>query len=311
MNEKPVTLQGVINVLKPPGMTSHDVVNRIRRIYHIKKAGHAGTLDPDAAGVLPVFIGNATRLLEYAASEEKCYRAEALLGTRTDTGDDSGTIVEEKDFSALTREQLESVLNRFRGSILQVPPMYSALKVRGKKLYEYARQGQEVPREARPVDIFELTLVNYDPPHVTLTIKCSKGTYIRTLLEDIAKAAGTCACMTFLLRTQAGRYMLGEALTLEEIEAAPETALWPAESAVAHLPSLTVNPRQAYRITGGVKTTVRDTADGIFRLYGGEEFLGIVQAADFLVQPLKIIRQAPKPEETDTETRDAETHTQM
>ena len=132
---------GIVNVLKPPGMTSHDVVSRIRRIYGVKKAGHSGTLDPDAAGVLPVFIGNATRLLEYASTNTKHYRAEGILGIRTDTGDDSGNVLETKPVPDFSAARLEEILQQFRGKILQVPPMYSALKVNGKKLYEYARQG--------------------------------------------------------------------------------------------------------------------------------------------------------------------------
>ncbi len=301
MSEKTVPVQGIINVLKPPGMTSHDVITKIRHIYHVKKAGHAGTLDPDAAGVLPVFLGNATRLLEYASAERKCYRAEALLGVRTDTGDDSGTPVEEKTAAHLTRAKLEQVLAQFRGQIMQVPPMYSALKVQGKKLYEYARQGQEIVREPRPIEIFRLQLVAYDPPYFTLDIECSKGTYIRTLLEDIAAAADTCACMTFLLRTGAGRYPLTEAFTLEEIAAAPEKVLLPPETAVAHIPLLAVNPLQAYRITGGVRTTIKGTAEGTYRLYCGSEFLGLVQAVEEIVQPLKILQQTAKPAETGTE----------
>lgn len=301
MSEKTVPVQGIINVLKPPGMTSHDVITKIRHMYHIKKAGHAGTLDPDAAGVLPVFLGNATRLLEYASAERKCYRAEALLGVRTDTGDDSGTPVEEKTAAHLTRAKLEQVLAQFRGQIMQVPPMYSALKVQGKKLYEYARQGQEIVREPRPIEIFRLQLVTYDPPYFTLDIECSKGTYIRTLLEDIAAAADTCACMTFLLRTGAGRYPLAEAFTLEEIAATPEKVLLPPETAVAHFPLLAVNPLQAYRITGGVRTTIKGTAEGTYRLYCGSEFLGLVQAVEEIVQPLKILQQTAKPAETGTE----------
>lgn len=301
MSEKTVPVQGIINVLKPPGMTSHDVITKIRHMYHIKKAGHAGTLDPDAAGVLPVFLGNATRLLEYASAERKCYRAEALLGVRTDTGDDSGTPVEEKTAAHLTRAKLEQALAQFRGQIMQVPPMYSALKVQGKKLYEYARQGQEIVREPRPIEIFRLQLVTYDPPYFTLDIECSKGTYIRTLLEDIAAAADTCACMTFLLRTGVGRYPLTEAFTLEEIAAAPEKVLLPPETAVAHFPLLAVNPLQAYRITGGVRTTIKGTAEGTYRLYCGSEFLGLVQAVEEIVQPLKILQQTAKPAETGTE----------
>ena len=147
---------GIVNVLKPPGMTSHDVVSRVRHIYGVKKAGHSGTLDPDAAGVLPVFVGKATRLLEYEASGIKQYRAEGILGIRTDTGDDSGNVLETKPVPDISAAELEEALQQFRGKILKVPHMYSALKINGKKLYEYARKGIEIERTARPVEIFHL-----------------------------------------------------------------------------------------------------------------------------------------------------------
>ena len=159
---------GILNVLKPPGLTSHDVVSRVRRVYGQKKVGHAGTLDPDAAGVLPVFLGTATRLLEYAATGSKEYRAEGCFGTRTDTGDDSGRIIEERPVPPLTEADLEACLARFRGTILQTPPMYSALKVNGKKLYQYARQGIEIERKPRPVTIHKLELLDWDPPYFRL-----------------------------------------------------------------------------------------------------------------------------------------------
>jgi len=174
---------GIINVFKPPGMTSHDVVSRIRHIYGTRKAGHSGTLDPDASGVLPVFIGNATRLLEYAVTDRKYYRAEGILGIRTDTGDTSGNVLEQKPVPDISAEAFDACLADFRGIIMQVPPMYSAIKVKGKKLYEYARQGVEVERTARPVEVFRLELVSFHSPRFTLDVDCSKGTYVRTLLR--------------------------------------------------------------------------------------------------------------------------------
>ena len=290
---------GILNVLKPPGMTSHDVVRRIRRIYGTKKAGHAGTLDPDAAGVLPVFIGTATRLLEYAETNKKQYRTEAILGIRTDTGDDSGTVLETKPVTDLTKEQFTQVLKPFLGKIFQVPPMYSALKVKGKKLYEYARQGIEIKRAARPIEIFKLDLVRFDFPYFCLDITCSKGTYIRTLLEDIASSAGTCACMTFLLRTKAGIYSIEDALALEEIETQPDTALLSPESAVSELPALSINELQAFRITSGVKTTIAGTKPGIYRLYYGSRFLGMATVESEIVSPDKILFQVARPADFD------------
>lgn len=293
--------EGIINVLKPPGMTSHDVVSRIRRIYNVKKAGHSGTLDPDAAGVLPVFIGSATRLLEYAPVKIKGYRAEGLLGFRTDTGDDSGRILEQKPIPELTKAQWEDCLEGFRGKISQIPPMYSALKVKGKKLYEYARQGIELERGPRPIEIFRLELKDFCAPYFTIDVECSQGTYIRTLLEDIGFRLGTCVCMSFLLRTRAGDYRIEEAHTLDEIRAHPRKALLPMESAVAALPRLTVNPLQAWRITGGVRTTVQKREEGIFRLYDAQHFLGIAEVRESIVRPLKILRQAPRPQEAPAE----------
>ena len=287
---------GILNVLKPPGMTSHDVVSRIRRIYHVRKVGHAGTLDPDAAGVLPVFIGNATRLLEYSVTKSKHYRAEGVFGVRTDTGDDSGNILERKPVPAFTSEQMEKCLERFRGTILQIPPMYSALKHNGKKLYEYARQGIEIVREPRPVEIFRLDLIQFYPPHFCLDIVCSKGTYVRTLLEDIAVSMGTCGCMTFLLRTSVGAYDIGDSHTLEEIEEHPNEFLLPVETAVSEMPVLCVNQLQAYRITNGVKTTIKDTLPGTYRLYCQNQFLGIACAEEEIVRPLKILTQVNRPE---------------
>ena len=287
---------GILNVLKPPGMTSHDVISRIRRIYDTKKAGHSGTLDPDAAGVLPVFIGNATRLLEYAAEGTKEYRAEGMLGVRTDTGDDSGSVTERKQVPAISGEQFEKCLSGFCGKILQVPPMYSALKINGKKLYEYARQGVTVERAARPAEIFRLEALRFVPPYFCLEVECSKGTYIRTLLEDIAASLGTCACMTFLLRTRVGMFRIEEACTLEEIEARPETALRPLETAAAWMNPLSVNELQAYRITSGVKTTVQDARPGRYSLYCRNRFLGIVRVEDEVASPLKILFHAEKPD---------------
>lgn len=282
---------GIINVLKPPGMTSHDVINRIRHIYGLKKAGHSGTLDPDAAGVLPVFIGHATRMLEYAASDTKHYRAEGLLGIRTDTGDDSGNVMERKPVPVMTAMQFEKSLQQFQGHILQVPPMYSALKVNGKKLYEYARQGVEIERAARPVEIRRLELLRFYPPYFCLDIECSKGTYIRTLLEDIAASMDTCACMTFLLRTRAGDFRIEDSHTLEEIAENPEAVLLPVESAVSKTEKLYVNALQAHRITNGVRTTIKGTEPGRYSLYLADTFLGMVTVEEEVVSPEKVLVQ--------------------
>ena len=288
---------GIVNVLKPPGMTSHDVVSRIRRIYRVKKAGHSGTLDPDAAGVLPVFVGNATRLLEYAATGTKHYRAEGIFGIRTDTGDDSGNILETKPVPDISAAEFERVLQQFRGKILQVPPMYSALKVNGKKLYEYAREGIVIERSARPVQISRLDCIKLYPPYFSLDIECSKGTYIRTLLEEISASMGTCACMTFLLRTRAGDFSIKDSHTLDEITDNPDKVLLPLETAVRKIGRLYVNDLQAFRITSGVPTTVKGTVSGTYALYLADVLLGMVTVEDEVVKPEKILAQVNKPQE--------------
>ena len=280
---------GLVNVLKVPGMTSSDVVNIIRGIYHTKKVGHAGTLDPEAAGVLPIFIGSATRLLEYAVSGTKHYRAEALAGIRTDTGDDTGKLLETMPVPDLTPAMLKEALAKFVGDYQQVPPMYSALKHNGRKLYQYARAGVEIPREPRTVQIDRLVLTGVRPPFFIFEVECSKGTYVRTLIEDIGRSLGTCATMTFLLRESVGGFNLSEAKTIEEIEACPEAALQPLETAVRHLPRLQVNPLQGLRITSGVKTTIPGTPDGRYALYDGGQFLAIVLCKEEKVQALKVL----------------------
>ncbi|MBR4908215.1 MAG: tRNA pseudouridine(55) synthase TruB [Acidaminococcaceae bacterium] len=288
---------GIINVFKPPGLTSHDVVNRIRRIYGTRKAGHSGTLDPDAAGVLPVFIGNATRLLEYAATDRKRYRAEGLLGIRTETGDVSGKVLERKPVPDISAEAFAACLTGFLGTIMQVPPMYSAIKVKGKKLYEYARQGIAVERVARPVEIFKLELVSFRLPRFTLDVDCSKGTYIRTLLEDIGASLGTCATLERLVRTRAGKFSAEDAHTLEEIADRPEQILLPMETAIAEMQTLQVNELQAFRITSGVQTTLKGTLPGRYSLWYREQFLGVVKVEDEIVKPEKILFPIARPKD--------------
>ena len=288
---------GIVNVLKPPGMTSHDVINRIRRIYGTRKAGHSGTLDPDAAGVLPVFIGNATRLLEYAAADIKQYRAEGIFGVRTDTGDDSGNVLERKAVPDIGAAEFEEALHQFRGKTVQVPPMYSALKIKGKKLYEYARQGVTVERQGRPIEIFKLELIRFTPPYFCLDVTCSKGNYIRTLLENIASAAGSCACMTFLLRTRVGSFCIEESHTLDETESQPQTVLLPMETAVSDFPKLEVNELQAFRITSGVRTTIKGTLPGQYSLCYRQKFLGVVTVENEIVKPEKIVFPVARPRE--------------
>ncbi len=294
-------MDGVFNVLKPPDMTSHDVVAFLRRALQTKKIGHGGTLDPDAAGVLPVFAGSATRLLEFAVEGQKEYLVEITLGKRTATGDDSGEVLEELPVPQLTQEKILQVLQGFLGPQLQIPPMYSALKVEGKKLYELARKGIEVEREARPIEIYKLELKHFCQSEarttLTLVVQCSKGTYIRVLGEDIAKALGTCGTMSFLLRTQVGQYFINEAHTLQEIAENPEACKGELLGAVAHLPKVKLTGRQAARITNGVKTTLRGIVPGRYVLMGpAEEFLGIGICEEERMKADKILQHYEMPE---------------
>ena len=246
-------MDAIFNVLKPPQMTSHDVIGFLRRVLNTKKIGHGGTLDPDAAGVLPVFAGSATRLLEFAVEGRKEYIAEFTLGAQTVTGDDSGEVVKTMPVPAFGKQELEAVLARFTGKQMQLPPMYSAIKINGKKLYQLARQGVEVERTARPIEVYKLELLHYTATSFTVRVACSKGTYIRVLGEDLATALGTCGTMSFLLRTQVGVYTIDKACTLQEIAENPEACAAEPLTAVAELPKLKVNARQAARITNGVR----------------------------------------------------------
>ena len=272
-------------------MTSHDVIGFLRRALNTKKIGHGGTLDPDAAGVLPVFAGAATRLLSYAMEGRKQYIAEFTLGEQRDTGDDSGTVVKTMPVPELTVAQLQEVLQGFLGQQLQMPPMYSAVKINGQKLYQLARKGVEVERQARPIEIYKLELLDFTSTKFTVAVECSKGTYIRVLGEDIATVLGTCGTMSFLLRTQVGSYLLNEAHTLQEIAANPQGCCAEPISAVSHLPQLALTANQAARITNGVRTTVNGTADGQYALLGpGNEFLGIGKCVECKVQAEKIFQ---------------------
>ena len=209
-------MNGILLIHKPSGMTSHDVVNRIRRILHTKKVGHCGTLDPDATGVLVLCIGKATKALQFLMSEEKEYITTLSLGTATDTYDASGTVIESREYDGV--ENVVEVLQSFVGNQKQIPPIYSAIKVKGKKLYEYARNHEEVKIEPRDIIIHEIELLQQDENEITLRVRCSKGTYIRSLCYDLAKALGYPGHMKDLIRTKSGNFSLENCFTLEQIE---------------------------------------------------------------------------------------------
>lgn len=282
-------MDGIFNVLKPPKMTSHDVIAFLRRALKTKKVGHAGTLDPDAAGVLPVFVGSATRLLEFAVEGRKQYIVEITLGRQTDTGDDSGTIIKEMPVPELNEAMIKQTTAKFLGRQLQTPPMYSAVKVNGQKLYDLARKGIEIERQPREIEVYKLDLLHFGSGKITLAVECSKGTYIRVLGEDIAAALNTCGTMSFLLRTQVGEFKIEEAASLQEIAENPEQYIKSPESAVQHFPKVILTAKQANRITSGVKTTVAGTADGKYTLFAPTgEFLGIGSCQNEMIKAEKV-----------------------
>ena len=213
-------MDGVIVIRKEKGFTSHDVVAKLRGILHMKKIGHTGTLDPDAEGVLPVALGKATRLVDMITDKEKTYEAVMRLGVVTDTQDMSGTVLSQTTELSVTEEELCTVVSSFVGDYMQVPPMYSALKVNGKKLYELAREGKTVERKPRPVHFYEIEILDISFPLVRFRVTCSKGTYIRTLCNDIGEKLGCGGAMEELLRTRSGNFTLEESMTLSQVEEA-------------------------------------------------------------------------------------------
>lgn len=260
-------MNGILLVDKPADWTSHDVVAKLRGVLGERRMGHSGTLDPMATGLLVVFAGRATRAVSFSENYSKCYEAHLRLGLTTDTQDTTGTVLSRCD-RRVTRAELEAVLPQFRGDILQVPPMYSALKVDGKKLYEIARRGGEVAREARPVTIGELTVLGEADGDYVLRVRCSKGTYIRTLCHDLGQALGCGGCMAALRRTMAAGFRIEEAVTLERAQEEREALLLPLDEYFRAYPRFTVqNETQEKRAYNGNAFTARGVADGEYRVY--------------------------------------------
>ena len=272
---------GVLIIDKPQGWTSMDVCAKLRGMFHEKRVGHAGTLDPMATGVLPVFLGRATRAVEYAADGAKEYHAVLRLGTVTDTQDVTGTVLETRLVN-LTAADIEEVLPRFRGDIEQIPPMYSAIKVGGQKLYDLARKGREVERKPRPVTIHALELgEQLSETDFRLRVECSKGTYIRTLCHDIGQALGCGATMAELRRTCVAGYTLEQVVTLEQVQAAedPTVLLAGVDSCFAHLPALTLTAAQSKCVRNGMAFTYPN--EGEWRAYDPNgEFLAVCRTED-------------------------------
>ena len=281
-------MNGIVIVDKPQGWTSQDVTARLRRVYATRRIGHGGTLVPRATGVLPVFVGRATRGVEFFEHAEKTYDTVLLLGRTTDTQDVTGATLAEKAVH-LSPADIEKVLPRFRGDILQVPPMYSALKVNGKKLYELARKGQEVERQPRPITVFELTNLGFDGTRLSLRVKCSKGTYIRTLCQDIGEALGCGGCMEALRRVRAGEYGIEDAVPLEQLleSETPERYLRGLDTMFAHCPAVTLTPNQEKRCRNGNPFS-SPLPQGTYRAYSQSgEFLMLAKVEDGVMTTIK------------------------
>lgn len=249
-------INGIVNIYKEKGYTSHDVVAVLRKVVGQKKIGHTGTLDPDATGVLPVCLGRATKVCELLTDHDKTYEALLLLGKTTDTQDISGEVLEERDPGDLTEEEVRSCIESFIGEYDQIPPMYSALKVNGKKLYELAREGKTVERKSRKVQIHGIRILEMNLPHVRMEVDCSKGTYIRTLCHDIGEKLQVGGCMEELERTKAGRFLKEDAVTLDEVRQKMEQGegaelFTPLDQIFAELPAVTVTDAKAWMSYNG------------------------------------------------------------
>lgn len=249
-------INGIVNIYKEKGYTSHDVVAVLRKVVGQKKIGHTGTLDPDATGVLPVCLGRATKVCELLTDHDKTYEALLLLGKTTDTQDISGEVLEERDPGDLTEEEVHSCIESFIGEYDQIPPMYSALKVNGKKLYELAREGKTVERKSRKVQIHGIRILEMNLPHVRMEVDCSKGTYIRTLCHDIGEKLQVGGCMEELERTKVGRFLKEDAVTLDEVRQKMEQGegaelFTPLDQIFAELPAVTVTDAKAWMSYNG------------------------------------------------------------
>ena len=281
-------MNGIVIVDKPQGWTSQDVVSKLRGVFKTRRIGHGGTLDPLATGVLPVFVGRATRGVEFFEHAEKTYETVLRLGITTDTEDITGTVLTQQD-AFVTGNELEQVLEKFRGDIMQIPPMYSAIKINGQKLYDLARQGREVAREPRPVTIHELTLLGLEADGIRLRVRCSKGTYIRTLCKDIGEALGCGGCMAELRRVSAGAYAIEQAVPLQTLIDAqtPERYLMPVDSMFAQYEKTVLTANQEKRCRNGNSFSV-SLPEGTYRAYSADgEFLMLAQVSDGTMATIK------------------------
>ncbi len=279
------SVDGILNINKAVGMTSHDVVARVRKTLKQKRVGHTGTLDPMASGVLPICVGQATRVAEYLSESGKAYQAEITFGVMTDTYDAEGVVLSEKDASDLSREQIEEMLPAFLGLQMQQPPRYSAIKIQGQPAYKLARAGEEVTLALRPIEIIQLQVLDWNSPRLSLTVECSKGTYIRSLANDLGHTSGYGAYLSALIRTRSGPFSLKESISLEQLAKAVEqdevaNYLFPADSALQNYPAFHLDTTTAQYVLHGnpfsYQSSVEQNAKGLARVYAPDgQFLAI------------------------------------
>lgn len=285
-------LDGVLLLDKPRGLTSNAALLRAKRLYNAEKAGHTGTLDPLASGLLPICFGIATRFAQFLLDAPKRYVATIRFGAATTTQDAEGDVTATKPV-AFAREDLESALRRFTGAVSQTPPAHSALKFEGRPHYEYARRGIDVPRAPRAVTIHALELHDWTPPDATVVVACSKGTYVRTLAADLGDALGCGAHLAALRRTASGGFDIASAVTLEALEAMPgprrDAALLPARVLVDHLPTLSLSGEAARRFVQGQPVAAAAHPDGIVAVFSGQALLGVANVADGLAHPQRVV----------------------
>ena len=277
-------LSGVFLLNKPLGLSSNCALQKVRRLFNAQKAGHTGALDPLATGLLPICLGEATKFSHYLLDSTKRYQTTVKLGQTTTTGDAEGEILQQRETPALTAESIEQVLAQFQGDIMQVPPMYSALKKEGRPLYELARQGIEIEREARPVTIYAIELLSFTEQSITLDVTCSKGTYIRVLGEDIAKALGTYGHLTYLHRIKTGHFDLIPSYSIEYLEslseAEREALLLPAYAPVQHFLHIQVPEGRAEYFSRGMESNIDHPAVTQVLVFDGEKCLGLAEITD-------------------------------
>ena len=271
-------LKGILNVNKEKGISSARVVSLVRRALNMKKVGHTGTLDLEASGVLPIVIGKATRVSDYMMTKDKVYETELILGAKTDTLDAAGEIIEKSD-KEVTREEFLQAMKTFKGEIDQIPPMYSALKVNGKKLYDLAREGIEIERKKRKVNIYDIELLDFAFPKATIRVTCSKGTYIRTLVDDIGEKLGSLAYVNELARVRVGDFDIKDAIKSEDLLEIPKEdlikKLYPIDTALKDFDKIILDRKYLDNLVNGQIVEVDKNYGKIIRVYAGDDFIGL------------------------------------